>query len=166
MKEIQLSQGLVALVDDEDYESLIQHKWSATKGRNTYYAIRNVKTVSGKKTQIKMHVQISGKKGIDHADNNGLNNQKFNFREANNREQAANSAKYLTANGKPTTSIFKGVSLCRRNNKWCSQISISSKPKFLGYFLLEVEAAKRYDEEADKLFGEFARLNFPKNTNP
>jgi len=40
MKEIALTQGKVALVDDEDYDSVNQYKWHARKAKRTYYAKR------------------------------------------------------------------------------------------------------------------------------
>ncbi|MFH1744454.1 MAG: hypothetical protein ABIH23_36080 [bacterium] len=40
MKEISLTQGRVALVDDEDFEQVSQWKWCAMKGRWRYYAVR------------------------------------------------------------------------------------------------------------------------------
>ena len=61
MKEIQLTQGQVALVDDEDFERLNQYKWCADKHRNTYYAHRRGPTINGKQTKIKMHHLIIGK---------------------------------------------------------------------------------------------------------
>lgn len=40
MKTIQLTQGKIAMVDDEDFERLNQYKWYALKSRNTYYAVQ------------------------------------------------------------------------------------------------------------------------------
>jgi hypothetical protein len=38
MKEIPLTQGMVALLDDTDYERVVAAgKWRAVKERNTYY---------------------------------------------------------------------------------------------------------------------------------
>lgn len=43
MKEIQLNQGLVALVDDEDFAWAKEHHWrvEGSKKRKAKYAIRN-----------------------------------------------------------------------------------------------------------------------------
>ena len=59
MKEIKLNkvkgqQGLVALVNDEDYELVNQYNWFAGKSRNTYYALTYIR-VDGKRTTLQMH---------------------------------------------------------------------------------------------------------------
>ena len=41
MKQIPLTQGKFALVDDEDYEFLMQWKWCTLRIRNKYYAVRS-----------------------------------------------------------------------------------------------------------------------------
>ena len=40
MREIQLTQGKVALVDDEDFDALAAHKWHAQKDECRIYAVR------------------------------------------------------------------------------------------------------------------------------
>ena len=77
MKEIQLTQGKVALVDDEDYERVNQFKWHAHRNGNTVYAKRNI-AINGKwKIQL-MHRFIMGdtlgKSQIDHIDGDGCHN--------------------------------------------------------------------------------------------
>ena len=60
MKEIQLTQGKVAIVDDEDFEILSQKKWRIDgKG----YAMRCIIDASGKQTIIKRY-STSGFKGV------------------------------------------------------------------------------------------------------
>ena len=56
MKEIPLTQGKIALVDDIDYEFLNQWKWLAHVFNGTIYARRNI----GQKRRIYMHKYILG----------------------------------------------------------------------------------------------------------
>ena len=63
---------------------------------------------------------------------------------------------------KEKTSKYVGVSFSRHNRKWRTIISYRKKTYRLGYFSNEKEAALAYDKKALELYGEKARLNFPK----
>lgn len=87
MREIPLTQGKVALIDDEDYEELSQYKWTAHhRAKNTWYAVRYVgKRVDGKRVgvHIQMHRVITNCPDglvVDHINHNGLDNRKENLR--------------------------------------------------------------------------------------
>jgi len=100
---------------------------------------------------------------VDHIDRNRLNNRKENLRLATKSEQAAN--KTLTV---LNTSGFKGVSFHNKSGKWRASISVKfgtkSQHLHLGLFQNPIEAAAAYDRAALKHQGEFANLNFPKET--
>lgn len=82
-----------------------------------------------------------------------------NCRWVDHSQQSQNTRCRRVAN---KTSRFKGVQLLASNTKnpWRACITVGGKPRHLGCFPTEEQAAQRYDEEAAKLFGEFARLNF------
>ena len=154
MKEIKLTQGKVALVDDEDFKYLNQWKWFANKLRNTYYAIRNDK--NRKSATVYMHREIlitPELLEIDHRDRNGLNNQKFNLRICTRRQNAFNN--------KPVDSISEFIGVSYIKGKYIrAYIRHENKQIHLGLFKSEYEAAKAYDMAAKKYRGEFANLNF------
>jgi len=156
MKEIQLTQGKVAIIDDEDLEKVYQYKWCACKGGKTFYAQRNIK-INGKYTMVSMHRFIMDYPiglQVDHINHNGLDNRKENLRVCNAAQNQWNQ-KSRTDNA----SGFRGVSLFGK--KWRAHIRISSKKIYLGSFNAKEEAAFAYDKKAVELFGEFACLNFP-----
>lgn len=154
---IPLTQGKVAIVDEEDYKWLSQHKWCAHKEHNgDWYAIRNIYE-HDKQTTIYMHREIlrpPEKMETDHKDGNGLNNQRHNLRAATRSQNAQNRRK------KKGVSRFKGVSWYGRIAKWQVSIRIKNKGVHLGYFSSEIEAAQAYDSVARRCFGEFACVNF------
>jgi hypothetical protein len=82
-----------------------------------------------------------------------------NCRWANRTQQMQNTG-VREVNNK--TSRFKGVQYMKHLvlKPWRAVISINGKPKHLGCFASEVDAAKVYDAEAVKMYGEFANLNF------
>lgn len=85
MKKLFLSSGDIVLIDDEDFESINQFKWSVWKWRKKVYAKRKmvISKKPYKRKTIGMHQFILGDKEgfvIDHKDSNGLNNQKSNLR--------------------------------------------------------------------------------------
>jgi hypothetical protein len=158
MKEIKLTQGKVALVDDGDYDRLTQHKWCARKAHNTYYARRASREKPGP-FYIIMHREIKcAPHGleIDHIDGDGLNNQKENLRLCVHKENLWNARPHSGG----VSSKFKGVHWCKTRERWIAKIYINGQNHYIGAFVSEEEAAKRRDTVAVKGCGEFARLNF------
>ena len=158
MKEIKLTQGKFALVDDEDFDELNKFKWYAQGGANSFYARRDISN-NGKRYRILMHRKILGLTNpnihCDHVNNNGLDNQKSNLRGCTVSENLRNSKPFINS-----TSKYKGVSFYKRDNKWRAQIMIDGKETHLGYFKDEIEAAKVYDKAAKVHHKEFAYKNF------
>ena len=163
MKEIMLSHNLSALVDDEDYEGLSKFKWHlGTKRCGNQYAIRRI-YVNGKKSTTTMHQDIlKTPKGMctDHINGNGLDIRKCNIRICSPRENCMNR--------KPQggTSKYKGVSLHSKGGKWKCRIKTKGKIYNLGHYDSEKEAARKYNEVASMMFGQFARLNMIEEARP
>ena len=161
MRKIKLTQGQVALVDDEDYQRINQFKWFAQYCPTTgcYVAARSIRKPNGKRTVQYMHrVIINVPKDLwtDHENHNSLDNRKRNLRSCTMQQNARNRK----PQNRPKTSKYKGVSLCKPSSKWRASINTDKRDKHIGLFNTEIEAAKIYDREAKKYFGEFAYLNF------
>lgn len=160
------------MVDDEDYDTLNQHKWYVNLHANTNYAHRQFrsktekdKTGYGKKVLILMHREIMiAAKGrvVDHIDGNGLNNQKSNLRVCTQAQNLYNQRK-REKNGcvSHENSVYKGVSRDSHGKKWTVTISANGVVHHLGSYSCEKSAAREYDKLAKLLHGEFACLNFP-----
>lgn len=158
MKIIPLSQGKVALVDDEDFEYLNQWKWYAHKSGNRWYAVRNGYRGSSKRVFIRMHRIIMNPcltMEVDHIDHNGLNNQRRNLRIVTRYQNGQNSRSGMGRG----LSKYKGVSWYVKTNKWRVRTFVKGRYFHIGYFVSEVEAAKAYDVAALKYFGEYACTN-------
>jgi len=159
MKEIKLTQGKVALVDDEDYEWLNQWKWHAmpSKSKRNFYAVRNEKQENGHRT-IYMHVFIMGKiigLKVDHGDCDELNNQRYNLRHCTHQENCRNAKHRINC-----SSEYKGVFWDGKMKKWRASIRVNGKANHLGFFDIETDAAEAYRASSTKHFGEFAKTNF------
>lgn len=158
MKEIQLTQGKVTFVDDEDYEYLSQFSWHTLNNGYTSYAVRKLSPKKGEKKRkvILMHREILGNDScdtVDHIDGNGLNNTKSNIRIATFSQNSANSKKTKGI------SKYKGVTWLKKNKKWRAEITIKGKSKHLGCFTCEEDAAEAYNQAALMVHCEFAKLN-------
>lgn len=154
MKEIVLTNGLIAKVDDDDFEWLSQYKWGPTNG----YAMRSeiIKIAGKQKTKgIMMHREINKTpvgKETDHIDGDRLNNQKSNLRTATASENQANYG--LPKNNKTG---YRGVFF--HQNRYCAVIRHKNKLYRLGRYKVPEEAALAYNKAAIEKFGEFAYQN-------
>jgi hypothetical protein len=152
-KEIPLTRGMVALVDDADFDWLNQWKWCATAGG---YAMRRINITRTIGEYIYMHRLIAGAgEGVyaDHINHDTLDNRRCNLRIATPGESIRN-----TRARKNNLSVFKGV-VRNRSSRWAARIQVDGAPIHLGYFLTQREAAHAYNEAAIQLHGEFACLN-------
>ena len=153
MKQIELTQGKFAIVDDEDFEEVNQYNWYFAQG----YAVRNVKVSGKQKTQL-MHRIVTNcpaDMDVDHANHDKLDNQKVNLRVCSRSENNQNQQTRTYSK----SSVYKGVIFNKHANKWMARIMLNYKHKFLGYFANEIDAAIAYNVAAIEMFGEFALLN-------
>ena len=160
MIEIPLTQGKIALIDDEDYELVSRHTWYAYKGKYTFYVVTAIGGRRNPQTLL-MHRLILGldfgdKLHVDHINSNGLDNRRSNIRIATRQQNGRNQRPHGDA-----VSGFKGIYYHKNRRKWVAKIQVDGKQLHLGVFLDEADAAQAYDEAAIKYFGRFARLNFP-----
>lgn len=160
MKLIKLSKNQSVMVDNWNYDYLNQWKWDAKKGKYTYYAERKSR-INGKCVTIRMHrVIMNTPKGyeVDHKDWNGLNCLESNMRNCTHSQNCMNRR----AHGR---SKYLGV--CYETRKYknktyeyiSAQIKTNGKVRKIGFFKTEESAARAYNQEAIKYFGEFANLN-------
>lgn len=156
MKEIVLTRGKVAIVDDDDFERLNQFKWCF----DNVYAKRGVyiPETQGTKT-LRMHNDIlTAPKGmvVDHINLNKLDNRKENLRVVSRQYNNIHRAK-----GCRNKTGFVGVQYIPhlKLKKWTAEIRMNGKRFYLGYFHTAIEAAREYNKHALKHFGEYAVLN-------
>lgn len=154
MKEIPLTQGQFAIVDDDDFDWLSQWKWCALKRKSgDFYAVRR-KPYGGLLYMHKVILNITTG-DTDHINLNKLDNRRSNLRPATRSQNMRNLNK-IKRNG-TSTSQYKGVYW--RRNRWEVSIRLP-KRTYLGSFDSEIDAAHAYDAAARDCFGEFARTNF------
>lgn len=161
MKEIPLTRGYVALVDDEDYERISAFKWCAHVGHRKDGSIAGIYAgrgwqVDGKNKYELLHRSVlrmsDPKIKIDHKNHNGLDCQKHNLRVATHENNTRNARLR-----RDSSSGFKGVSL-HKDGKWRAYIG-SEPVTYLGLFVTKEDAARAYNVAAEKMFGEYACLN-------
>lgn len=155
-KQIALTRGRVALVDDDVFEWADAHNWGVTISGYTYYAIR--RGPRPERRTILLHRQIMMPPPgmiVDHIDGDGLNCTRQNMRVCTHSENHYNQ-RIRSDN----TSGFKGVSWNSGMKKWVAYIHVDGKMIVLGYFSDAPDAAIAYDTAALRYYGSFAKTNF------
>lgn len=149
MKQIPLTKGFSAQIDDSDYELVKNYNWYYNEGyAKAYY----------KGKRIRMHRLILGAKGnqqVDHRNRNRLDNRRSNLRICSRKENNRN----ITMR-KDNTSGYKGVSLDKTTGHWRPIVYVNGKPKTCGQFKEKRHAALAYDLWATFFHGEYASTNF------
>lgn len=151
MKEIPLTQGHVALVDDDDFEWLSTWKWCIAKTTSTIYAKRTLKGILMHREIFRYH--RFDFTYVDHINHDGLDNRKANLRAATPHDNLGNQRKTRG------NSRFKGVHRESQTGRWRASISVSGKLIKSPRMAREEDAAAWYNERAKAHFGEFALLN-------
>ncbi len=158
MKEIPLTQGQVALVDDEDYERVNSFKWYAhwAHRTKTFYATR--KTKRPNQQHIYMHRFIMNTPDdmlCDHANHNTLDNRKVNLRNCTTSQNQMNKGAL------PNNKLgLKDISWDKQAKKYVVHLEINEISVFRKRFNTLEEAITARDEAVKKYHGEFACLNF------
>lgn len=155
MREIKLTQGQVALVDDEDYDYLMQWKWYAKldKSSNRYYVRRNGRKSDGlnKDKTISMQNQLLNTPVgmvVDHLNRDPTHNYRSNLRLCTPAQNSLNHRVNINAYSK-----FKGVS--KNGMRWRARICFQNKRMYLGTFDTEEQAYKAYCIASKKYHGEY-----------
>lgn len=163
VREIPLSRGLVALVDDEDYERVMQRKWHAdpVDYRHLDHGRFYAKSMSPENCDRKIFLHrfilgISDRRRVDHKNGDGLDCQKANLRVATKAQNSANVPKRSTSR-----QPYKGIEQRYRSAKWVARIRVNGRRIRSRSCATPEQAARLYDAMAREYFGEFAWLNFP-----
>lgn len=149
MKQLPLTKGKFAIVDDEDFDIVNKWKWY-------YQTDREKESRSGgcaaRYRNIRMHrflLNVSENEIVDHKNGNGLDNRRSNLRVCTKSQNAMNSK-----GKKGTVSGIKGVSWNR--GKWVAFIQVNGKLNIIDRFLTKEAAAWAYKIVSLIEFGEFA----------
>ncbi len=158
MIEIPLTQGQIALIDNEDYDLVSQYKWCAWWDHlgKRYYSQTGIGCKPHRHT-VQMHRFILGltdpKMHTDHINGNGLDNRRCNLRACSPSQNKCNTKKQIN-----NASGYKGVYLHKQAKRWRAAIQLHNKRISLGLYGTPEEAYAAYCKAALELHGEFAHL--------
>jgi len=158
MMEIPLTRNATAIVDDEDYDRLMEHSW-ALNPEGQGYAVRKGSKRKGEPRTVAMHqeiLRVPDGMQIDHINGNGLDNRKANLRPVDVQQNAFNRKKPEVL----CTSKYKGVLKRKGKKNWTARIKFNDRHVELGgWYPTEEYAAAAYNFASRIFFGEYRREN-------
>lgn len=166
MREIVLTNGMVARVDAEDFERLKVFRWHPAKGRRgAYYARRFFDAVNADGTKrpccremqrdvLDPDMAAPRSLLVDHRDHDTLNNQKYNLRFLDHQKSMLNRRLPLN-----NTTGFRGVSFKKKKGDFQAQLMAHGVRYSTRHFATAEEAARAYNDLARIHHGEHAQLN-------
>lgn len=153
------------IVDPVDADLLESHTWYIDF--NGYAERRAYKVKENgipQQNAVYMHRAVAervygalGNHCVDHINRNKHDNRRSNLRLCSMSQNLGNSKIPVT-----NKSGYKGVCWHKQNKKWHVQIKRQGVRINLGFYSDIIEAAHTYDNAAREVFGEFARVNFPR----
>lgn len=157
-RQITLTNGLITLVDEADYDALAKYQWRhmrSSDGKGSGYAVRHP-AGSARGTLVWMHRELAQPldgQVVDHVNGDGLDNQRHNLRTASHAQNMRNRRQVG-----PTG--YKGLCYRPTIDVYDVQIRVNGRSIRVGSFRNPIVAAVAYDAAAREHHGEFARLNF------
>lgn len=139
MKQIPLSQGKFALVDDVDYDYLMQWKWCFDGS----YAKRRAKSNEEGARFVYMHRVIakpSEDEVVDHINRDKLDNQRSNLRTLSDQSLNILNQALSKRNKTGARGVVRLPAGRRKPERYVAYISVKDKTKYLGTFLTVDEA--------------------------
>lgn len=156
---IPLTQNKFALIDEDDLALVSPYRWRVLKGKKAKKLYAYTGGYPGVPA-LAMHRLIMNAptdRDVDHINGDSLDNRRSNLRVATESENGANREP-----NRVNSSGYKGVTWQKNIGKWQAQIKCRGKNIYLGLYDDPANAALAYDSKALEVFGDFARLNFPK----
>jgi hypothetical protein len=155
VREIPLTKGRVAVVDEADFARLSQRKWLIKDNR---YAARNRRKDDPEGGRfIYMHREVIGPLASDqvpdHINGDTLDNRRENLRACTQAENLRNRRPHSEGRFP-----YKGIKV--KGGRWTAHLMISGRRIYSKSFPTMEEAARAYDVLAREHHGVFARLNF------
>lgn len=150
--QIPTKHGHIGIINSIDGD-LISLSWnSVIDGNNVYLKYSNQRIHRLIMSRM-LNRKLLRDEEVDHIDGDGLNNRRNNLRIATHAQNIANQKV-----SKNNSTGYKGV--VKDGNKYRARIGHKGQDIHIGVYPTAELAARAYDEQALRLFGEFARLNF------
>jgi hypothetical protein len=159
MKTIELTRGMMTVVDDVWFEWLSTFNWCAVKSGRNFYAAR-AESPGGKFRMIMMHRVILGIDSAprwmegDHKNRSTLDNRAKNLRVATHQQNMRNRLSH-----RGSTSPFRGVYFDKQSGTYKAKLGTGTGYVYLGSSSDDRKCAAMYDDAVKKLKCNFATTN-------
>ena len=149
--------GSSFIIDSSDFPAVSEHTW--WKSKRGYPVMKTSRrSEEGQKT-VTLHrflMQPPPSCDVDHISGDKMDNRRCNLRICSHQQNMYNQKMRNT-----NTSGYYGVSLLKSVGRYEAYIHNCGKKIYLGLFSSAEEAACARDKAAYRLYGRFAKLNFP-----
>lgn len=158
MAEIVLNNGMIVLVDDEDFAILSEMRWYAVPRRKGWIASERSNDYFN--TMHRFIMQPDDDQMVDHRNANSLDNRRQNLRNCTVGQNNKNVSRHSDKQSSRFKGVFRASYTKLTGGRFYARIQTDGKLTHLGSFNTEVMAAIAYDKAAIEQHGDFAKTNF------